>query len=84
MKRAVIGLVFLVACGGNGGWSHSQKAEFMAGCTDAAPEDFTDEQLAQLTDLCECSAEKAEEEGIDDPEEITEAKASQFVQECSE
>ena len=84
MKRIVVVLVFLVACGGNGGWSESQKEEFLAGCTDQAPEDFTDDQLAQLTDLCECSAEKAEEEGIDDPEEITPAMSAAWAQECSE
>jgi hypothetical protein len=84
MKRAVIVLVFLVACGGSGAWSNSQREEFMAGCTDAAPVDFTEDQLAELTDLCECSAEKAEDAGIDDPDEITEAKANEWAQACAE
>ena len=85
MKKAVIVLAFLVGCGGDGGgWSESEREAFIAGCTDQAPEDFTDDQRAQLDDLCECSADKAEEEGIEDSEEITPAMAGEWAQECSE
>jgi hypothetical protein len=83
MKRAVIALIFLVACGGNGGWSESERRDFIAGCTSEVPQEFTDEQRAKLVELCQCSAEKAEESGID-PAEFTESDATEFAQECSQ
>lgn len=83
MKRAAIVLVFLVACGSSA-MSEEDKEAFIAGCTAQAPDTFTDEQLAELTDLCECSADKAVEEGITDPDEITAEKSTEWAQECAE
>jgi hypothetical protein len=79
MRRASVGvaaiaMAFLVACGGDGGWSDDERTEFVAGCTSSgAPED-----------MCVCMADKMEAaypDELPDEAEITE-KSTEFAQEC--
>ena len=73
---AAIVMAFLVACGGDGGWTDEERSEFIAGCTSGdAPED-----------LCACVADKMEvafPDEIPEEAEIVES-TTQFAQECLE
>lgn len=73
---AAIVMAFLVACGGDGGWTDDERSEFIAGCTsEGAPED-----------LCACVGEKMEAaypDDIPDESEVAES-TTKFAQECLE
>lgn len=74
MKKAIIILTVLAACGGSSGWSDEDREAFVAGCEDGgAP-----------NDLCVCVAEKMEAEYPDEIPDDTEiaAKTTEFAQEC--
>lgn len=75
MRKTIIALTVLTACGGGSGWSDSQAQEFIDGCTSTGQSDA----------LCTCIQEKLEAAHPDlkDPADLDQAEVVDFTKECA-
>ena len=71
MRKTIIVLVFLTACGGGGPWLESEKEVFMKNC-DPRGDDSV---------YCECVLEAAQKEESD-PADLTEGELKEITQDC--
>jgi hypothetical protein len=76
MKKAIVILAFLTACGGSNGWSDSQRNDYLAGCEDGGADH----------NLCVCMQEKVEA-AYPDPDKLPDsaelnAKSTEWAKEC--
>jgi hypothetical protein len=75
MKKAILVLLILAACGGSdGGWSEQARTDFVAGCTDNGGAE----------DTCKCVQEKLEARHPDltDPADLDQDEITELVGEC--
>lgn len=77
MRKAIVVLTILAACGGSSdeGWGAEAREEFIAGC----------ESSGNTNENCTCLQEKLEAEYPDaeDPADFDEAKVVDFSKECA-
>jgi hypothetical protein len=75
MKKAIVVLAFLTACGGGGGWEDAQRDEFIAGC----------ESSGTSNALCKCMQEKVEAAHPDlkDPADLDQTEVAEIAKECA-
>ena len=74
MRKAIIVLAILTACSSGGGWSDSQRDDFIAGC----------ESSGSSHADCACLQEKLEEAhpDLDDPADLDQAEVVELTKEC--
>ena len=77
MRKAIVVLTVLAACGGSGdeGWGAEARTEFIAGC----------ESSGNTNEACVCLQEKLEAEYPDaeDPAEFDQDTIADFAKECA-
>ena len=77
MRKAIVILTVLAACGGSSdeGWGAEAREEFIAGC----------ESSGNTNENCTCLQEKLEEEypDVEDPAEFDQDKVAEISKECA-
>ena len=71
MRKAIVILVVLAACG-NSGWSDAEKNAFQQSCEQAS---------GGKTAICACALEKAQAEE-DSPEDLTTEQTLEIAKQC--
>jgi hypothetical protein len=74
MKKAIIVLAVLTACGGGSGWSDAERQDFIDGC----------EAGGQNTENCTCMQEKLEDAHpeLQDPADLDQDEVIEIAKEC--